>query len=37
LLGCSTAHRPTVINIGAKIWVMDPAVNTVANTIGLPD
>jgi putative ABC transport system permease protein len=27
----------TVINIGAKIWVMDPAVNTVANTIGLPD
>ncbi|WP_334240354.1 ABC transporter permease [Terriglobus sp. ADX1] len=27
----------TVINIGAKLWVMDPAVNTVANTIGLPD
>jgi putative ABC transport system permease protein len=27
----------SVINIGAKIWVMDPAVNTVANTIGLPD
>jgi putative ABC transport system permease protein len=27
----------TVINIGARIWVMDPAVNTVANTIGLPD
>jgi putative ABC transport system permease protein len=27
----------TVINIGAKIWGMDPAVNTVANTIGLPD
>ncbi len=23
----------TVINIGAKIWVMDPAVNNVANTI----
>jgi len=27
----------TVINIGAPIWVMDPAVNTVANTIGMPD
>ena len=27
----------TVTNIGAKIWVMDPAVNTVANSIGMPD
>ena len=27
----------TVINIGAKIWVMDPAVNNVASAIGLPD
>jgi len=27
----------TVINIGAQIWVMDPSVNTVANTIGMPD
>jgi len=27
----------TVINIGAKMWVMDPAVNNVANSIGLPD
>lgn len=27
----------TVINIGAKIWVMDPSVQTVANTIGMPD
>ena len=27
----------TVINIGAKMWVMDPSVNTVANTIGMPD
>ena len=27
----------TVINIGAKVWVMDPAVQTVANTIPLPD
>jgi putative ABC transport system permease protein len=27
----------TVENVGASIWVMDPAVNTVANTIPLPD
>lgn len=27
----------TVINIGASMWVMDPAVQTVANTIGMPD
>lgn len=27
----------TVINIGAPMWVMDPAVQTVANTIGMPD
>ena len=27
----------TVINLGASVWVMDPAVQTVANTIGIPD
>lgn len=27
----------TVTNIGADVWVMDPAVNTVANSIGMPD
>jgi putative ABC transport system permease protein len=27
----------TVINIGAEIWVMDQAVQTVANTIPMPD
>jgi len=27
----------TVINIGASIWVMDPSIQTVANTIALPD
>jgi putative ABC transport system permease protein len=27
----------TVINIGAKIRVMDPAVQTVANAIPMPD
>ncbi len=27
----------TVLNVGAKVWVMDPAVNTVANSIPMPD
>ena len=27
----------TVINLGANVWVMDPSVQTVANTIGMPD
>lgn len=27
----------TVFNLGSSIWVMDPAVQTVANTIGMPD
>ena len=27
----------TVLNIGSTIWVMDPAVQTVANTVGIPD
>lgn len=27
----------TVINIGASMWVMDPAVQTPANSIGMPD
>jgi putative ABC transport system permease protein len=27
----------TVINIGAKVWIMDPAVNNVRNDIPLPD
>jgi putative ABC transport system permease protein len=27
----------TIINIGADLWVMDPAVQTVANTIPLPN
>jgi putative ABC transport system permease protein len=32
-------HRSsaTVLNIGAKIWVMDPAVNTPVNSIPMPD
>ncbi len=27
----------SVTNIGAKVWVMDPAVQTIANSIGMPD
>ncbi len=27
----------TVINIGAKVWVMDPGVNTVVNSIPMPN
>ncbi|HUO11939.1 MAG TPA: hypothetical protein VMU37_04200, partial [Caulobacteraceae bacterium] len=27
----------TVANVGATIWVMDPAVQTVSNSIPLPD
>jgi len=27
----------TVINIGATMWVMDPAIQTPANSIGMPD
>lgn len=27
----------TVSNVGAQIWIMDPAVDTVANTIPVPD
>ncbi|HJV33522.1 ABC transporter permease [Geomonas sp.] len=32
-------HRSsaTVLNIGARLWVMDPAVNTAANSIPMPD
>jgi putative ABC transport system permease protein len=26
-----------VVNIGAKMWIMDPAVNTVASSIPMPD
>jgi len=34
ILGRASA---TVVNIGADVWVMDPSVQTVANTIPLPD
>jgi putative ABC transport system permease protein len=35
--GILSRSSATVRNIGASIWVMDPAVQTVANTIPLPD
>jgi putative ABC transport system permease protein len=35
--GILNRSSATVINIGASIWVMDPAVQTVANSIPLPD
>ncbi|MGA8862775.1 MAG: ABC transporter permease [Gallionella sp.] len=35
--GILTRSSSTVLNIGAKIWVMDPAVNTVASSIPMPD
>jgi len=35
--GILSRSSATVINIGASIWVMDPAVQTVANSIPLPD
>ena len=35
--GVLSRASSTVINIGASVWVMDPAVQTVANSIALPD
>ena len=35
--GILTRSSSTVINIGAKMWVLDPAVNTVASSIPMPD
>ena len=35
--GILARSSSTVINIGASVWVMDPGVQTVANTIPLPD
>lgn len=35
--GVLARSSATVINVGADIWVMDPAVQTVANSIPMPD
>jgi putative ABC transport system permease protein len=36
-IGVLNHSSSTVINIGASMWVMDTAVNTPANSIGMPD
>lgn len=35
--GILNKSSSTVINIGARMWVMDPAVQTIASSIGMPD
>jgi putative ABC transport system permease protein len=35
--GILSRSSSTIINVGASLWVMDPAVQTVANTIPLPN
>jgi putative ABC transport system permease protein len=35
--GILTRSSATVLNVGAPVWVMDPSVQTVANSIGMPD
>lgn len=35
--GVMQRSASTVTNIGATMWIMDPAVNTVANSIPMPD
>jgi len=35
--GILNRSASTVTNIGAKIWIMDPAVNTAASSIPMPD
>lgn len=35
--GILARSSATVVNIGAKMWIMDPAVNTVASSIPMPD
>jgi putative ABC transport system permease protein len=35
--GILNRSSSTVINVGARIWIMDPAVNTSAGSIPLPD
>jgi putative ABC transport system permease protein len=35
--GILSRSSSTVLNIGAKVWVMDPAVNNAASSIPMPD
>ncbi|KVN14871.1 MULTISPECIES: ABC transporter permease [unclassified Burkholderia] len=34
--GILNKSSSTVINVGAKVWVMDPGVQTIASSIGMP-
>ncbi|HYK90785.1 MAG TPA: ABC transporter permease [Acidobacteriota bacterium] len=36
-VGVMNHSSSTIINIGASVWVMDPAVQIPANSIGMPD
>ncbi len=36
-IGVLNHASSTVINVGASMWVMDPAVQTVSNSVGMPD
>ena len=36
-IGVLNHASATVINIGASIWIMDPAVQTVSNSVGMPN
>ena len=35
--GILTKASAAVINVGASVWVMDPAVNAIQNSIPMPD
>jgi putative ABC transport system permease protein len=35
--GILNRSSATVLNVGAPMWIMDPSVQTVANSIGMPD
>lgn len=37
LSGVLNHASSTIINVGASMWVMDPAVQTVTNSVGMPD
>jgi putative ABC transport system permease protein len=37
LIGVLNHASATVSNVGASIWVMDPGVETIANSVGKPD
>jgi putative ABC transport system permease protein len=36
-IGVLNHASATIINVGGTVWVMDPAVQTVSNSVGMPD